>query len=71
MKPIPTFVINLEKRTERKQHILEQFKNRYEFDIRIFKAIENENGAFGLWQTIVDIVKSITHNQFDPYRPRL
>ncbi|MFD2635141.1 hypothetical protein [Pedobacter mendelii] len=31
--------MNLSKRTDRRMHILDQFKNRQEFDIQIIEAI--------------------------------
>lgn len=65
MKPIQTFIINVEKRVERKQHSLEQFKNKPEFDVKIIKAIENENGAVGLWRTIVHIIDNLTSDETD------
>jgi len=57
---IPTYIVNLAKRTDRKEHILKQFANKPEFDIQIVKAIENENGALGLWQTIIHIIQNLT-----------
>lgn len=60
-RPIETYVINLEKRPERRVHIAEQFKDRTEFKLQFVKAIENENGALGLWLTI----KQIVAEQFD------
>jgi len=53
MTSIPTFIINVEGRTERNQHRLKQFKNNQEFAVQIVKAVENKNGALGLWQTVV------------------
>jgi len=54
---LPVYVINLENRTDRLLHIQDQFKDRFEFEINIVKACENENGALGLWQTIVKVAK--------------
>jgi len=50
---------------ERKQHSLEQFKNKPEFEVKIIKAIENENGAVGLWRTIVHIIEHLTPDETD------
>ncbi|WP_293788737.1 glycosyltransferase family 25 protein [uncultured Pedobacter sp.] len=63
MNKIPTFVINLEKRKERKAHIIKQFNKRTEFNVHIVKAIENKNGALGLWQTITQIVQQANQRQ--------
>jgi len=54
---LPVYVINLENRTDRLPHIQDQFKDRFEFEINIVKACENENGALDLWQRIVKIIK--------------
>ncbi len=59
---IPTFIINLEKRRDRKQHVLNEFSNKAEFDVTIVKAIEHVKGAHGLWLTI----SHIACNLIDP-----
>lgn len=56
-KAIPTFIINLKIRTDRKNHILEEFTNRAEFDVTILEAVENKNGAVGLWKSILKCVE--------------
>lgn len=61
--PISTHIINLAKRTDRKAHALAQFAERTEFKVRIVKAVEHQNGAYGLWQTIVKIVKQAMENE--------
>ncbi|MBB5635057.1 hypothetical protein HDF26_002216 [Pedobacter cryoconitis] len=53
---IPTFIISLEHRTDRRNHILKQFANQTAFDWTLVNAIENENGRLGLWLTIKKIV---------------
>ncbi|NSL85854.1 hypothetical protein ECE50_003360 [Chitinophaga sp. Mgbs1] len=57
MQPIPTYIINLKKRTERKEHILLEFSGRAEFSPRIVEAQEREEGALGLWLTIRQIIQ--------------
>lgn len=54
---ISTYIINLEERKDRLVHIKKQFEGRDEFELNIFKAIKNEVGAVGLWQSIIEIVK--------------
>lgn len=49
---IPTYVINLKKRADRKKHVIEQFKGRNEFNLHIIEAFEHSFGALGLWATI-------------------
>lgn len=58
-KPIPTYVINLKKREDRRAHILKQFEGRKEFSINIVEAVEHPRGAIGLWMTLVEILRSV------------
>lgn len=60
---VPTYIINLKKRLERKVHILEQFSGRDEFDINIVEAIEHPIGAKGLWQTLRYILLNLVDEQ--------
>lgn len=55
---IPTYVINREVRSDRKCHILNEFKDKPEFNIIITKAVEHEVGAVGLWNSIQKIIRS-------------
>jgi len=63
---IKTCIINLEKRKDRLDHILEQFSPFGIFDLQIRKAIECERGTLGLWLTVKSIVKDCLENG-DPY----
>lgn len=56
-KAIPTYVVNLKKRTERKENILKEFAGRDEFEVQVVEAIEHTPGATGLWLTIRDILQ--------------
>lgn len=58
-KKIPTFVINLKKRPDRKKHVLNQFADKPEFDVKLVNAIEHDNGSLGLWMTISHIVRDL------------
>lgn len=53
---IPTYVVNLTHRTDRKEHTISEFKKHKEFDLQIVTAIEHIRGAMGLWQTIQKII---------------
>jgi len=55
---IKTFVINLPQRRDRKEHTLEQFFEKNEFEVVIVEAQVHKIGAVGLWTTIVDIIKT-------------
>ncbi|MES2425909.1 MAG: hypothetical protein V4560_03010 [Bacteroidota bacterium] len=57
--PIPTYIINLKKRTDRKAHVIEQFKGRDEFQLNIIEAFEHSYGALGLWMTIRYILQDL------------
>ncbi len=59
---IPTYIINLEKRSDRKSHISNQFNNRNEFDVKFVPAIEHKIGAIGLWKTIRGIIEVAKYN---------
>ncbi|MDR0792171.1 MAG: glycosyltransferase family 25 protein [Chitinophagaceae bacterium] len=64
--PIPTFAINLKKRVDRKAHIINQFKGRNEFDLKIVEAIEDKIPTLGIWKSILHIIKNLT-NEEDEY----
>lgn len=62
---IPTFVINLKKRTDRKPHILQQFSQKEEFNVQIIEACEHQNGAIGLWNSITYILQNLTNEKHE------
>ncbi|SHM45708.1 hypothetical protein [Mucilaginibacter sp. OK098] len=62
---IPTYVINLPERTERKAHIISQFKGRPEFDVTIVEACKHEIGAVGLWHSVRKVVQMAIDNDDD------
>jgi len=64
-KRIATYVINLEKRTDRKRHIVGEFLDKPEFDVRIVNGIEDMNGGRGLWMTISNIVRNLINTEDD------
>lgn len=59
---IPVAIINVEKRTERKNHILKEFGFKAEFLPSIIKAVEDDNGTLGLWKTINNIIIKAKEN---------
>lgn len=63
--PIQTYAINLAKRTQRREHIINQFKGKTEFSLILFPAIEHEKGAFGLWKSIQQIVRNEADKESD------
>ncbi|WP_201747914.1 glycosyltransferase family 25 protein [Chitinophaga vietnamensis] len=54
---IPTYVINLPERVERREHIRNEFNGRDEFEVTIVPACKHKIGAVGLWQTIRKILE--------------
>lgn len=62
---IPTYAINLQERVDRKKHTEKQFKDKDEFDLSIVNACKHKNGAIGLWQTILKIIKTAIENDDD------
>lgn len=62
---IPTYIINLPERQERKKHIENQFFNKNEFDVHFINGIKHEIGAVGLWKTIRYIIGMASENDED------
>ena len=62
---IPTYVINLNEREERKKHIINEFKNKPEFDITFVEACYHPIGAIGLWNSIVKVIKKAIEEDND------
>lgn len=54
---LPTYIINLPNRTDRKRHIELQFAEHKEFDLHFVNACSHSRGNVGLWQSICKIVK--------------
>jgi len=62
---IPTYIINLPERDDRRSHIIKQFKDRSEFELKIIEAHKHSIGAIGLWITIRKIIKLAIENDDD------
>lgn len=66
MKKIPVYAINLPTRSDRREHILNQFKEKPEFNLTVFPAIQHKVGAYGLRLTLQQIVgNEINNNDSD------
>jgi len=63
--PIPTYIINLKRRTDRKTHILGEFLDKEEFNITIVEAVEHQRGATGLWETIKKIISQASNSSLE------
>jgi len=56
--------VNLAHRTDRRNHIIEEFKGKYEFNLEIVPAIQHKKGAIGLWKTINELIaEALNSNQ--------
>ena len=53
----PVYIINLPTRTDRREHILKQFQNRLEFNVKIQSPIPHLIGGVSLWLTLHSIVE--------------
>lgn len=62
---LPVYVINLKDRTERKQHIMEQFQGKPEFKLMWIDAVEHPIAAVGLWKSMVKAVQMAEENDDD------
>lgn len=54
---IPTYIVNLPERSDRRQSVLAQFRGLDLFSIEVVSAIKHEIGGRGLWETFMQIVK--------------
>lgn len=54
---LPTYIINLPERSDRRTHMQKQFEGRSEFQITWVDACKHPVGAVGLWQSIVRAVR--------------
>ena len=61
---IPTFIINLKSRVDRRQHIINEFAERNEFSVNIVEAHEHQIGAVGLWSTIKYILQKASEYEY-------
>lgn len=57
---IPTYIINLKSRTDRYQHILNEFAGKDEFDTMVIEAKSHQNGAIGLWESLKYIIGDLS-----------
>ncbi len=62
---IPTYIINLKARKDRKKHISKEFADREEFSTTIIEASKHEVGAVGLWSTIQKIIQEAINKHLE------
>lgn len=54
---LPTYIINLPSRTDRRKNIEQEFAGLKEFDVHFVDACVHSRGNVGLWQSVCRIVK--------------
>ncbi|MGE8536308.1 glycosyl transferase [Chryseobacterium sp. D764] len=62
---IPTYIINLKHREDRRESIVKEFDGKPEFDCHIVEACVHEKGNIGLWESIKKTVKIAIQNEDD------
>ncbi|MFA6831635.1 MAG: glycosyltransferase [Prevotella sp.] len=62
---IPTYVINLPERTDRRKSIEAEFKDKDEFELHIVEATKHPIGAVGLWKSITSIIRAVVQKNED------
>lgn len=62
---IPTYVINLPDRIDRRKSIESEFKDKAEFELHIVEAIKHPIGAVGLWKSITSIIREVVQKGED------
>lgn len=65
IQKIPTYVINLEDRLDRKNNIIQEFEGKDEFELNIKTVQKHKVGALGLWINICEIVKTAIAQQYE------
>lgn len=63
---IKIYTVNIPKRTERRSHIVQQFKNKYEFYFKIIKPNIDKTPTISLWKTLQSVV-NIQKNHEDHF----
>lgn len=62
---IPAYAINLKSREDRRKHILNEFRDKPEFQLTLVEACEHPIGAVGLWNSIRKIVSDAVEKDHD------
>ncbi|WP_407499940.1 hypothetical protein [Elizabethkingia anophelis] len=62
---LPVYIINIIERPERFNHIINEFKNRFEFEINIIQSHKHIKGNVGLWNNIKECVRQAIEKEED------
>ncbi len=64
MEKITVHAINLPKRKDRRKHIVNQFIDKKEFNLKLETPVPDKNGARSLWRTIKSIIRTNLEDDF-------
>lgn len=53
---LPTYIVNLKSRPDRRRSVEAQFDGKSEFDVRIVDAVQDPDGAAGIWKSLVKVI---------------
>lgn len=62
---IPVFAINLPNNSKRRAYIQEQFKNRPEFELSVFRGVKSKTGYLGFLKSIKNVIKLVIQSDYD------
>ena len=63
--PIPTYIVNIPSRLDRRQSMEMQFQDKPEFDVTFVDAVQHPNGAIGIWQSLVKVIRMAQEVGYD------
>ncbi|MFZ4263758.1 hypothetical protein ACFRAE_17105 [Sphingobacterium sp. HJSM2_6] len=63
---IPTYIVNLKHRIDRKKNIIKEFRGQLEFEVHFYDAIIDKTPAKGLYKSLINIIK-LAKSQNLPY----
>lgn len=62
---MPVFAINLPHNSKRKDYVREQFKNRCEFKLNIFRGVKSKIGYIGFLKSMKKVIKLAIQSDYD------
>lgn len=62
---IPTYIINLQERKERRKHIEQQFVDKPEFEVNFVEAVKHQKGNIGLWKSLCNVIHTAMERNED------
>lgn len=65
--PIPTYIVNLKQRVDRRKSMERQFSGKSEFSVTFVEAVKHWDGAVGLWQSLAQVVRVAKERNLDKF----